>query len=234
MHASSSGAVKRRWREELAAASAEESASSSDDADADATAALARWCREQRRAGRADAGATLQARSAIAAVFVGARRLKRRPRLPAPRAPSAARARGGGRRAAPRRARGARLAARAPRRARADDLARRCGGAAARRAAGGAGRHRGPRRRSAPRARTPGRRVARRARSAAARTRTRRSLRCAPPPLPGELWALPRARPASASPTSLQTIPPVAARRADAAPGAARRSLYARASTTQS
>ena len=61
MHASSSGAVKRRWREELAAASAEESASSSDDADADATAALARWCREQRRAGRADAGATLQA-----------------------------------------------------------------------------------------------------------------------------------------------------------------------------
>ena len=57
----SSGAVKRRWREELAAASAEESASSSDDADADATAELARWCREQRRMGRADAGAALQA-----------------------------------------------------------------------------------------------------------------------------------------------------------------------------
>ena len=57
----SSGAQKRRWREELAAASAEESASSSDDADADATAALARWCREQRRMGRADAGAALQA-----------------------------------------------------------------------------------------------------------------------------------------------------------------------------
>ena len=57
----SSGAVKRRWREELAAASAEESASSSDDADADATAELARWCREQRRTGRADAGAALQA-----------------------------------------------------------------------------------------------------------------------------------------------------------------------------